>query len=304
MIQIKRYVIFLLAVMAPFLVQAKPLNVVATTGIIGDLVHNIGQDRVELISLMGSGVDPHLYRATQGDLRRLQNADIIFYNGFFLEGQMQDIFEKMAATKPVYAVLQDIPRNELIALEGAEPGSIYTHDPHAWFDVRLWIQAGELVLKKLSAHDPKNSDFFNKNAQAHFAELESLHVWAKKQISQIPESQRVLVTAHDAFGYFGRAYDMEVAALQGLSTASEFGLHDIKELKDFIVERGVAAVFVEASVPKRFLESLVAGVNAEGKDLKIGGELFSDAMGLKDTPEGTYIGMIKYNVNTIVGALK
>jgi manganese/zinc/iron transport system substrate-binding protein len=276
---------------------AKPVNVVATTGMIADLAINIGQDKVKVISLMSSGVDPHLYKATQGDLRRLQKADIIFYNGLHLEGKMQDIFNKLAKKKPVFAVTKQIDHAQLIKADGA-------HDPHLWFDVSLWHAAAKEVLARLVEVDSINKDFYQKNAKAYLAKLEQLHVWAGEQIGLIPKSQRMLITAHDAFGYFGRAYGLEVHGLQGVSTASEFGLNDIKVLKRMIVKRKIKAVFVESSVPKKFLQSLVSGVKAEGGDLKIGGELFSDAMGLKGTEEGTYIGMVKHNVNTIVSALK
>jgi len=303
MSSIQRYFIFIVALMVPFLVQAKTLNVVTTTGMIGDLVHNIGQEKVTVTSLMAPGVDPHIYQATHGDLRRLENADIVFYNGLFLEGKMQPILEKMAVKDPVYAVTKNIASKYLLSFD-AEPGSLYSYDPHIWFDVSLWKQAGDLVLKKLIKHDPQNKAVFKKNAKAYFAELNDLHLWVKAQIDVIPSNRRMLITAHDAFGYFGNAYGMEVRGLQGVNTATGFGLHDIKQLKDLIVEREITAVFTEASVPKRFIESLVEGVRAEGRTLKIGGELFSDAMGLTGTPEGTYIGMIKHNINTISGALK
>lgn len=276
---------------------ANPLNVVVTTGMIGDLVLNIGQENVEMTALMGVGVDPHLYKATHGDLRRLQKADVIFYNGLHLEGKMQEVFEKLALRKPVYAVTQDIDQRQLHRFGKA-------HDPHVWFDVSLWHTAGQLVLEKLIRHDPQNADKYRQNAAQYLKQLVTLDRWVKQQISQIPKQQRVLITAHDAFGYFGTAYDMEVRGLQGISTATEFGLHDIKVLKELILTRKIKAVFVESSVPKRFLESLVAGVNEVGQPLRIGGELFSDAMGLSGTPEGTYIGMVQHNVNVIVQALR
>ena len=277
--------------------MAKPLNVVVTTGMIGDLVLNIGQKNVEMTALMGVGVDPHLYKATHGDLRRLQKADVIFYNGLHLEGKMQDVFEKLSHRKPVYAVTQDIDEQQLHRYGKA-------HDPHVWFDVALWHKAGQLVLKKLIQHDPQNEKIYRKNAAQYLKQLSKLDHWVAQQVSQIPKQQRVLITAHDAFGYFGTAYDMEVRGLQGISTATEFGLHDIKALKELILARKIKAVFVESSVPKRFLESLVAGVNEVGRPLKIGGELYSDAMGLSGTPAGTYIGMVKHNVNVIVQALR
>ncbi len=288
---------FLILKLLMNIAYAEPLKVVATTGMIGDLVKNIGQDKVALKTLMGVGVDPHLYKATQGDLRRLQQADIIFYNGLHLEGKMQDIFEKIARKKSVNAVTENFHDKDLIVFGHAI-------DPHVWFDVALWHKAGKLVLEKLISIDEENMDFYTKNANQYLAELKQLDAWVKQQIQTIPDSQRMLITAHDAFGYFGKAYGMEVRGLQGISTATEFGLHDIKLLKEVIIQRHIKAVFVESSVPKKFLQSLVAGLNASGQDLEIGGELYSDAMGLSGTQEGTYIGMVKHNVNTIVRALK
>ena len=281
--------------------QSQPLRVVATTGMIGDLVKNIGQDKVALEVLMGVGVDPHLYKATQGDLRRIQRADVIFYNGLHLEGKMQAILEKIARKKPVFAVTDRIPRSKLLYLG---QGSNSVADPHVWFDVLLWRQAAEAVLQRLVEQDRANAAFYRAQAKRYFARLEALDAWVRQQILTIPKPQRILITAHDAFGYFGRAYDMEVRGLQGMSTATEFGLHDIKRLKDLIVARKVKAVFVESSVPKKFLQSLVAGVRESGVPLTIGGELYSDAMGLPNSPAGTYEGMVRHNVETIVKALK
>lgn len=272
------------------------LNVVTTTGMIADLTQNIGGDQVKVTSLMGTGVDPHLYKATQGDLRKLMKADVIFYNGLHLEGKMQDIFEKMARNKPVYAVTNNLPANQVIYHDGHS-------DPHIWFDIKLWLLAGEHVLNTLIKHDPKNQTLFKENAARYFEKLTKLNQWTASQINSIPEQQRILITAHDAFGYFGQAYGLQVRGLQGVSTAAEFGLQDIKQLKDVIVANKIKAVFVESSVSPRFIQSLVKGVEAEGHSLKIGGELFSDAMGLANTPEGNYIGMVTHNVKTIVGAL-
>ncbi len=279
-----------------FSAQAQ-LKVVTTTGMIADLTQNIGGQHVEVTALMGSGVDPHLYKATQGDLRRLTKADIILYNGLHLEGKMQDIFEKMARKKPVFAVSSLIPHSQL-RQHGHFP------DPHIWFDLSLWQQAGQRVLQILQQQDPKNQQAYADNAQTYLNEMQQLHQWIQTKVLSIPAKQRILITAHDAFGYFGQAYGMQVMGLQGISTASEFGLQDIKQLKDIIVQNQIKAVFVESSVSPRFIQSLVAGVKAEGHDLSIGGELYSDAMGKSDTPTGSYFGMVKHNVKTIVDALK
>lgn len=273
------------------------LNVVATTGMIADLTQNIGGKHVKTTALMGTGVDPHLYKATQGDLRRLMKADIVLFNGLHLEGKMQDIFEKLARKKPVHAIAEHIDPAVLID-HGQYP------DAHIWFDLTLWQQAGERVLNILIKQDPKNKKDYQQQAEQYLAKLAKLHDWTQQQIDLVPENQRVLITAHDAFGYFGKAYGIKVMGLQGISTAAEFGLQDIKRLKDVIVKNQVKAVFVESSVSPRFIESLVAGVKAEGHSVTIGGELYSDAMGPKGTVTDNFLGMVEHNVNTIVKALK
>lgn len=279
-----------------FTVKAQ-LNVVATTGMIADLVKNIGGEHVKVTALMGTGVDPHLYKATQGDLRRIMRADVILYNGLHLEGKMQDVLEKLARKKAVFAVAEIIPENQRLQ-HGQYP------DPHVWFDLALWRLVGERVTEILVQQDPKNKQSYLEQSANYLAKINRLNDWTKKQIAQIPESQRVLITAHDAFGYFGKAYGIKVMGLQGISTAAEFGLQDIKRLKDVIVQNQVKAVFVETSVSPRFIESLVAGVKAEGHDISVGGELYSDAMGPIGTTTDNYLGMVKSNVNTIVNALK
>lgn len=279
------------------LIALAQLNIVTTTGMIADLTQNIGGKHVKVTALMGTGVDPHLYKATQGDLRRLVNADIILYNGLHLEGKLQEIFEKMARKKPVFAISSLISSEDLIYHDNSP-------DPHIWFDITLWQKAGERVLEILIAQDPNNQKEYQRNAQRYLKQLQQLHVWVQTEIATIPQSRRILITAHDAFGYFGRAYDIQVKGLQGVSTASEFGLQDIRQLKTLVVKHQIKAVFVESSVSPRFIEALVKGVEAEGHPLTVGGELYSDAMGLKNTPTGNYIGMVKHNVNTIVSALK
>lgn len=279
-----------------FAVKAQ-LNVVTTTGMIADLVKNIGGEHIKVTALMGTGVDPHLYKATQGDLRRLMQADVILYNGLHLEGKMQDVLEKLARKKPVFAVAEIIPDDQRLLHEQYP-------DPHVWFDLGLWHSVGERVTEILVKQDPKNKKSYQQRSTNYLAEISQLHDWTKQQIAQIPENQRVLITAHDAFGYFGKAYGVKVMGLQGISTAAEFGLQDIKRLKDVIVQNQVKAVFVETSVSPRFIESLVAGVKAEGHEISIGGELYSDAMGPIGTETDNYLGMVKSNVKTIVNALK
>jgi manganese/zinc/iron transport system substrate-binding protein len=277
---------------------AGPIKVTATTGMVADLVQNIGKEHVQVTALMGSGVDPHLYKASEGDIQKLSQAQIIFYNGLHLEGRMGDILVKMARQKPTVAVAEQIPAEKVLHTpEGAE-------DPHIWFDVTNWISAAQVVRDELGKFDPTHKAEYDRNAAAYIQELESLHAWAKSEIASIPKERRVMVTAHDAFNYFGRAYDLEVVGLQGISTATEYGLADVQQLVDMVTSRGIKAVFVESSVPKRSIEALVEGAKAKGHDLKIGGELYSDAMGQPGTEEGTYIGMVRHNVRTIVSALK
>ncbi|NEN86591.1 zinc ABC transporter solute-binding protein [Paenibacillus elgii] len=276
------------------------VKITTTIGMIADIVKQVGGDHVEVTGLMKSGVDPHLYKASQGDLKKLDQADIIFYNGLHLEGKMTDVFEKMEKTKPTVAVTKNIPESKL---RGMEDGT-GAHDPHVWFDVKHWISATETVRDELSKHDAVNAADYKKNAEAYIKQLEELNQFAKEQIASIPEKQRVLVTAHDAFGYFGDAYGIKVMGLQGISTASEYGSKDVSDLRDYLVANKIKAVFVESSVPKKSIEAVIEGAKKQGHEVQIGGELFSDAMGEEGTPEGNYIGMVKHNINTIVQALK
>jgi len=274
------------------------LHVTSTIGMINDVVREIGGDRVEAIGLMGPGVDPHLYKASQGDIAKLEDADIILYSGLHLEGKMTEILEKMGKDKPVVAVTKNIPEDSLIEVADG------THDPHVWFDVSLWMSASETIRDTLVENDPEHEAEYRERADAYLAKLEELDRYAAEQIATIPKDGRVMVTAHDAFGYFGNAYDIEVVGLQGISTAAEYGSKDVTALRDMLVERGIKAVFVESSVPKKSIEAVIEGAKKLGREVQIGGELFSDAMGQEGTEEGTYIGMVKHNVDTIVGALK
>ncbi|MBO8163268.1 MAG: zinc ABC transporter substrate-binding protein [Brevibacillus sp.] len=280
--------------------EHKKWKVTTTTGMVADLVNNVGGEHVEVTQLMGPGVDPHLYKASQGDIKRIEQADIIFYSGLHLEGKMGEIFEKMSKQKPVIPVTRSIPEDELLA----DPQTPDQYDPHVWFDVGLWSKTIETVREELVKLDPAHADEYQANADAYLQKLTELHQYAKEQIGSIPIHQRVLVTAHDAFSYFGRAYEIEVMGLQGISTASEYGLKDVQNLVDTLVERKIKAVFIESSVPKRSIEAVVEGARAKNHTVEIGGELFSDAMGTPGTEEGTYLGMVKYNVDTIVHALK
>jgi manganese/zinc/iron transport system substrate-binding protein len=275
-----------------------PINVVCTTGMVADLVRNIGGDRVKVTQIMGEGVDPHLYKASPGDVNLLTGADAIFYSGLHLEGKMADVFVRMARKKPTFAVTEYIPEDRVLDNpEGA-------FDPHLWFDVSLWREAAGVVRDALKAFDPAHAADYQARADAYQAELSKLHEYARTQLASIPKERRVLVTAHDAFRYFGRAYDIEVKGIQGISTESEAGVKEVNALVSFLVERKVKAVFVESSVSDKNIRALLEGCKARGHTVVIGGELFSDAMGKDGTPEGTYVGMVRHNVDTIVKALK
>ena len=274
--------------------------VVATTGMIGDMVRNVGGTRVRVTTLMGPGVDPHLYKASEGDVSRMSSADLIVFNGLHLEGKMSDVFTHMKKRGISTAAVADgIDPSRLLTTADYE-GS---HDPHLWFDVSLWSDAVNHIRDALVTLDAKHADGYRRNAEAYVADLRDLHLWAEKRIASIPESRRVMVTAHDAFGYFGRAYGMEVRGIQGVSTATEAGSSDVQELAAYLAERRIPAVFIESSVPPRIVEAVKAAVRSRGHEIAIGGELFSDAMGDDGTPEGTYVGMVRHNVETIARAL-
>ncbi|HEY9116825.1 MAG TPA: zinc ABC transporter substrate-binding protein [Roseivirga sp.] len=276
------------------------INIVATTGMVADVAKNVGKDSVQVSALMGPGVDPHLYKATQGDLSRLQDADIIFYNGLHLEGKMGEVFEKLERIKTVVPVARGI--NETFLLD--DPIYQGTFDPHIWFDVSLWMATVTEVTNTLIQAAPESRDYFIANADAYREELSQLHEWVGEEIQKIPPTKRIMITAHDAFNYFGRAYGIEVRGLQGISTLSEFGLKDRVDLINYIVEKQIKAVFVETSVSQKNIDAIVEGCSQKGHQIVIGGNLYSDAMGAEGTPEGTYLGMVRANVNTIVEALK
>jgi manganese/zinc/iron transport system substrate-binding protein len=276
------------------------IKITTTIGMIADIVKQVGGEHVEVTGLMKAGVDPHLYKASQGDIEKLDNAEIIFYNGLHLEGKMVEIFENMAKKKTVIAVSDKIDRSMLRS--GAQMETEY--DPHIWFDVRHWMTATESVRDTLVEKDQENADDYRNNAENYLKQLRLLHEEVAGKIKSIPEASRVLVTAHDAFGYFGDAYGIKVMGLQGISTASEAGTKDVTDLRDYLVENKIKAVFIESSVPRKAIDAVIQGAKAKGHEMKIGGELFSDAMGEEGTAEGTYIGMVRHNVEVIVGALK
>lgn len=299
----------LLKILSIFLVMTslvKPVSadalpvVTVTTGIIADTVRNIAGDKVELRALMGPGVDPHLYKATHGDLKSLSDARLVFFNGLHLEGKMQEVFDGLRKRKPVVALSDALDPTTL----RTPPEFAGLHDPHIWFDVALWSKTVPLVRDQLSLLLPAEREYFAMRAAAYQQQLADLHTWVLEQAQQVPAGQRVLITAHDAFGYFGQAYGFEVAGLQGVSTASEFGLADIQRLTRLIISHGIKAIFVETSVPQRFILSIQQGVEAQGRQVAIGGTLYSDALGESGSGAESYIGMVRKNVETITGALK
>lgn len=265
------------------------VDVVCTTGMIAELVREIGGEHVHVRAIMGPGVDPHRYQSLPGDAADLKAADIIFHNGLHLEGSLSDTLTRLGQRKPVFAVADGIDPEQILRDDHGAA------DPHIWFDVRLWIQAAAYVRDRLIDHDPEHAETYRANEAIYRARLEALDAEVREELSLIPRSRRVLVTAHDAFGYFGRAYDVEVRAIQGISTETEASVADVDALKRFIRERQIKAVFVETSVSPRQVEAL---------GVRIGGELFSDSMGPEGTSQGTYEGMVRHNVKTIMDALK
>ena len=278
------------------------LQIVATTGMIGDAVAIIAGDKADVTVLMGPGVDPHLYKATQGDLNALRSGDIIFYNGLHLEGKMQEVFDRLATTKKVFPVAAGIPESKLRTV--AQVNGISTHDPHIWFDVQLWMLAVAEIGKQLSASDPTNAAFYATQTTKYLEQLAALDVFVKEKMSAIPETHRTLITSHDAFGYFGAAYGIRVKGLQGISTAAEFGLKDITDMVNMIIAEDIKAVFVESSVSEKSIQAVIEGCHQKNHNIKAGGTLYSDAMGAAGTPEGNYIGMVTHNVEVIYAALK
>ena len=293
------FVIFLVACKAPTKSSGK-LKVVVTTTMLTDLVKNIGGDLIDLQGLMGAGVDPHLYKASEGDVSKLFNADVIFYNGLHLEGKLVAVFEKMETQKTTVAL------GEFLAKEGLI-GSDYfasNYDPHVWFNIQYFKEFSDKVTSVLSEEDPKNAASFTANNLAFQQKLDLLHTAVVNTIATLAPEKRILVTAHDAFNYFGKAYGFKVVGLQGLSTATEAGVQDVQKLSEYIIANKVKAIFIESSVPRRTIEALQEAVISKGHQVSIGGSLYSDALGDGGSVEGTYVGMFLYNIKTIVNALQ
>jgi manganese/zinc/iron transport system substrate-binding protein len=277
----------------------RKIRVVTTTGMVADAVKNVGGERVDVIALMGPGVDPHLYKASEGDVNRMQNADVIFYNGLHLEGKMAEIFERMSGRKPTMAIAEKIDKKFLLA----PPEFEGNYDPHIWFDVKLWMKTLPLIAQTFISLDSAHQQEYSDNLNNYRDKLKELQEYVLQRAAEVPKAKKILITAHDAFNYFGQAYGFEVRGLQGISTASEAGTADVQGLAQFIVEKRIPAVFVESSVPPRSIEALQAAVRSRNFEVRIGGNLFSDAMGDQGTPQDNYLGMVRHNIDTIVDAL-
>lgn len=275
------------------------ISVVTTIGQIADTARRVGGEHVSVTSMMGPGTDPHLYVASASDVDRLRGADVVFYNGLFLEAQMEEVLEQLGERQTVVPVTQGIDPANL----APSPQYEDEFDPHVWFDVLLWTETVELVRDTLMEIDPENAADYDSNAAAYIAELQDLDAYVRSQAALVPEDKRVLITAHDAFGYFGEAYGFDVLGLQGISTASEASTADVQELANFIAANEIPAIFIETSVPVRNIEAVQAAVRDRGFDVSIGGELYSDAMGPAGSEGDTYIGMVRHNIDTIVAAL-
>lgn len=277
-----------------------PYRIVTTAGMVTDIVAEVAGEHANVVGLMAATVDPHLFKPTRGDVLRLTEANVVFYSGLMLEGRMSDTFESLAQSgKPVFAVTAALKPEQL-----RQPPEFEGHpDPHVWMDVALWKECAREVAQRLAAYDPEHAQDYQHNATAYAKELDQLDAYVRQVIASVPEERRVLITAHDAFGYFGKAYGLEVESPQGITTESEPSVSDVNQLIDLIVSRKIEAIFVESSVNARGIRSIQQGAKERGWNLKLGGQLFSDAMGPEGTYEGTYIGMMDHNATTIARSL-
>ena len=279
--------------------DSQVIHVVATVGMVADVVREVGGDRVWVSQIMGDGVDPHLYKPNRDDVKLIRDADVVLYSGLLLEGRMTDSLEQMSHSKPVVAVTKDLDKSMLLTPEDFEGHE----DPHVWMDVSAWAQCVNIVTETLAQTMPQHEEDLFESAEKYRSKLQSLHEYGLSSIASIPEDSRLLITSHDAFNYLGRAYGLTVRGVQGISTESEAGLKQVNELVDLLVERKVKAVFIESSVPRKSIDALIEGARAKGHEVKVGGELFSDAMGVHGTYEGTYVGMLDHNITTVTRAL-
>ena len=280
-------------------IGGRRVRVTTTTNFLTDTVARIGGDRVEVTGLMGPGVDPHLYRASAGDVQALRGADVILYCGLHLEGRMGELLAELGERQPTSAVTDGIPREQLLA----PPDTSTEHDPHIWFDVSLWSKVSESIAATLVERDTEHADGYRARLDTYLAELTALDAEIEQRLAAIPPRRRVLVTSHDAFSYFGRRYGLEVAGIQGISTAAEATTADVERVAQLVAERDVPAVFIESSVPRQTIDALLAAAAQHGAPIHVGGELYTDAAGNPGTPEGTYIGMLRANADRIADGL-
>lgn len=279
--------------------SSDPIDIVATVGMVADIVHVVGGEQVAITQICGSGVDPHLYKPNRDDVQSIHSADVVFYCGLMLEGKMTSTLEKVGKKKPVVAVAEKLDPTTLL-----KPDEFEGHfDPHVWNDVSAWSQCVDVVAETLAEFDPDNKEDYLIRASEYRERLGELHEYGVKSIGSIPAENRVLITSHDAFNYFGRAYNLEVLGVQGLSTESEAGLQRVNELVDLLVTRNVKAVFIESSVSRKNIDALIEGAKSRDHNVIVGGELFSDAMGKDGTYEGTYVGMLDHNITTVATSL-
>ena len=279
-------------------VKTKPY-IICTTSIIADVVNNIGKNQIEVIALMGPGIDPHLYKPVESDILKIASADIIFYNGLHLEAKMVDLFEHLARKQTTIAVTKDIPTNRLLPIEGYN----HIYDPHVWFDISLWIYTVQTVYESLTAQSPEHQELYKKNKNEYIHKLEQLLTTTQQLMQAIPQEKRILISAHDAFSYFGKLYDCRVVALQGISTESSPGAYDLQKIIQLICVNNIPAIFIESSIPIKNIMAIQEGVASYNKYVALGGELYSDALGPQNSSGATYIDMIMHNVETIVYAL-
>lgn len=278
----------------------RKVAVTTTTNFITDTVRQIGGDRVEVTGLMGPGVDPHLYKASARDVSDLRDSDVVFYGGLHLEGKMGELLEKLDEKQTTQAVFAGIPEEQL--MEPPE-GINAEHDPHVWFDVTNWKHVARTIAATLKRKDPAHAAGYDGRLAAYERELDTTDRYVAQRIAEIPRARRVLITSHDAFAYFGRRYDIDVAGVQGISTVAEATTADVQRIAQLIADRDVKAVFVESSVPRQTIDAVLAAASQKGADAVVGGELYTDAAGDEETAEGTYVGMVRANADKIAEGL-
>ncbi len=290
--------LFLIIILTISILIFSEINIVCTTSILGDMIKNVGRDKIQLNILMGPGIDPHLYKASARDTKKIAKADLVVYGGLHLEGKMTEIFEKLEKLGiNSLGVGDELPEEELITVD-----DMGTHDPHIWFSPALWEECVLITAKKMGEIDSENMNFYLNNADEYIQKIREMDIEIESKISNIPLEKRVLITAHDAFSYFGRDYEIEVKGLQGISTASEIAASDLIDLANFIIENKIPAIFIENSIPQRNIDALIASIESKDYSVKLGGELYADSLGDENTPEETYIGAFLHNVNTIYNA--